>query len=135
MRGPRVCTGRHGGNIGAFENKESCRGGAAAAGSDIDNHWHRRLDDLLHDLSHRGHHTAGRAQFDQNRVCFDCSGVVERALNAFSGRSLDGVVHHDLQDVGCGGCSEKENKKDGEAPTHGHTSHSVFLLSRKLSSD
>src|SRR5262249_12346936 len=100
----------HGSNVGAFENEESSRCGAAAAWSDVNDYWNRGGEGFLHNLAHCVHPPARRAQFDENGVILLGSSLIESALDPLGSGGLDSVVQYDLQDVGVSKTGKQANQ-------------------------
>jgi len=102
MGRPGIGAGRHGCDVSAFQNKKARRRSTAAAGGDVDNHGNPRGDDLLHDLLHGIAGAAWRIQFNQHGGILIGRGTIDGPLDALGSRRLNGVVHHNLKDVGAG---------------------------------
>src|ERR1017187_4365988 len=100
MRCAGVGSGRHGGNVSAFENEEAGGCGAAAAGRHVDDDGHWRGHDFLDDFARRINQPSGSVDLDQDGFVVVGGGQIEGATNEFGGDGLDGVVDCNPQDVG-----------------------------------
>ncbi len=101
MRRAGVGAGRHGGDVGGFQDEEPGRGGARAAGRDVDDDRHGRSDDLLDDLARRFGQAAGRRKADQDGVGVLRLGGFDAAGDVFQRDGVNGVVDVEAENVAC----------------------------------
>src|SRR5260370_6762392 len=100
MRGASVGSGRHGGDVGRFEDEDSSRTSAAAGGGDVEDHWNLRIRDLFDDAASGFDKTSGSIDLDQYRLIVAALGFVDCARDGFLGDGLNGVVDDDLENFG-----------------------------------
>ena len=92
MRRAGIRSRRHGRDVGRFQDEESGGSRVGAAGSDVDDHRHRRVEDLWNDLARGVDQSAGRVQLDQHSVGIGLARVLDGAVNVLGADGLDGVV-------------------------------------------
>ncbi len=94
MRGSGVGAGRHGGDVGGFEDEESGARGAAAAGRDVEDDGHGRGDNFFDDVAGGVDEASGGVDFDEDGFVVMRGGVFEGAGDVLGGDGLDGVVDY-----------------------------------------
>src|SRR5258706_13828135 len=109
MRRTRVGSGRHGSDVGCFEDEDP-RGTSAAAGwRHVEDYWDLRIRDLLDDVASGFDETSGRIDLDQHSLIVAACGFVDGPGDVFLGDGLDGVVDDDLKNFGRGGGAKDKN--------------------------
>ena len=99
MRRSGVGSGSHGCHIGRFQEENSGRTGAAAAGRDVEQDRNRRIRDLLNDVAGGFNGASGSIDLDQYSLIVAALGFVDGAGDVFLGDGLNGVVDDDLEDL------------------------------------
>src|SRR5580698_3033222 len=114
MRRSGVGSRSHGSHIGRFEEENSGRTGAAAAGCDVEEDRNRRIRDLLDDVAGGFNGASGSTDLDQYSLIVAALGFVDGAGDVFLGDGLNGVVDDDLEDLSVRGGTENESCHQGE---------------------
>ena len=109
-----VGSGRHGRNVGAFENEKSGGRGPASAGRDVDDYGHRRGQDFFDDVAGGFKQAAGSVDLDEQGVIFVAFCFGDGAANVFIGDGMDRVVHDDLQYFGGRSGAQDEQQQSGQ---------------------
>ena len=91
-----IGSGRHGRNVGAFEDEESRRRRATAAGRDIDNHRHGRGHNLLNNFTRSIEQPAGSIDLDEQGLVFVAIRFGDGAGNVFGCDGMDRIIDHNL---------------------------------------
>ena len=100
MRRAGVGSGSHGRDVGGFEDEDSSRTGAAAAGRYVEDDRDLRIRDLLDDVASGFDEASGGIDLDQYCLIVAALGFVDGAGDVFLGDGLNGVVDDDLEDFG-----------------------------------
>ena len=109
-----VSSGSHGRYVGRFEDEDSRRTGAAAAGRHVNDDRDLRRRDLLDDLARGFDQASGSIDLDQYSLIVAARSFVDGAGDVFLGDGLNGVVNDDPQDFGEGCGTESQSRHDAE---------------------
>ena len=69
------------------------------AGRDINNHGHRRLQNLLNNVAGGIHQAPGSVQFNQHSLVMTVLGIGQSPLDVFLGDRMNHVIHHNLEHI------------------------------------
>ena len=94
-----VGSGRHGGDIGGFEDIEAGRRGTRAGRSDVNDDWNFRGQHFRDDAPGGVDESARSAQLDEHGFGVDLIGMRNGAIDEFLGDGIDRVVQFDANDL------------------------------------
>ncbi len=89
----------HRGDVSGLKNEDSSRARVAAGGRHVDDNRNGRLRDLFDNLASRADQTARRIHLDQDGLIAAPVRFIDGAGDVFRADWLDGVVHHDFQNL------------------------------------
>ena len=69
------------------------------AGRDINNHGHRRLQNLFNNVACGIHQAARSVQLNQHSLVMTALGVGQSPFDVFLSDRMNHVIHHDLEHV------------------------------------